>query len=282
MTALTAIRCRACGGTLRAIPGSVPACLFCGATELLPVAQPETVEDPVGAIPFAIDDAAARAAFTRFATSSWWYPSDLRAARLELRRLMLPAWAWTGALEVHWAGLIPSATRARKRPVAGRDVADFSQVLIPSSPALKLAELRALGAYDEAALIPFDPEAATDPFEVGTVTRSMSRTQAFAEMQHRFRAKLVSERSLVKANLSAVTPALDGRPVLVPVYIGAYRYGNGVYRVLVNGQSGVMTGTAPISGWKVALVCAAVAAAVVAVCVAAAVCMGVVGVASNL
>jgi hypothetical protein len=277
MTALNAIRCKACGGTVRAAPGKVPSCLFCGAgaASLEVVTPSESVEEPVGAIPFVVDEARAREAFSKFAGSSWWYPSDLRSSKLELKRLLLPAWAWNGTLEVHWAGLVPSATRAGKRPTAGRETVTFDQVLVPSSPALKLAELRALGRYDETALAPFSPESAADPYEVGTVTRSMSKTQAYAEMQARYRQRLINELGLVKANLSAVAPAMDGRPVLVPVYIGAYRYGNGVYRVLVNGQDGVLHGTAPTSVWKVLLVIALSIAALGALTLLILVCLGV-------
>lgn len=277
MTALSAIRCKSCGGTVRAAPGKVPTCLFCGAgaAQLEQVEPPESVEDPAGAIPFAVDEATARTAFVKFASSSWWYPSDLRAARLELKRLLLPAWAWNGTLEVHWAGLIPSATRAGKRPTSGAETVRFDQVLIPSSPALKVAELRELGSYDEGALGPFSPDAASDPYEVGTVTRSMSRTQAAAEMQARYRARLVKDHGLLRVNLSSVVPALDGRPVLVPVYIGAYRYGNGLYRVLVNGQDGHLVGTAPRSVWKMLLVAALIVAGIAAFAVVLLLCLGI-------
>ena len=50
----------------------------------------------------------------------------------------------------------------------------------------------------------------------------------------------------------------------MPVFIGAYRYGDQVYRVLVNGQSGTLQGSAPTSWWKVTFAVLAAAAAVAA------------------
>jgi len=40
-------------------------------------------------------------------------------------------------------------------------------------------------------------------------------------------------------------------PVLVPVWILAYEYRRRRYRFLINGQTGKIEGTAPVSPWKV-------------------------------
>ena len=45
--------------------------------------------------------------------------------------------------------------------------------------------------------------------------------------------------------LGAAIPAL-------PVWIAAYLYQNKTYRFIVNGQTGAVTGEAPLSWWKVA------------------------------
>jgi hypothetical protein len=48
-----------------------------------------------------------------------------------------------------------------------------------------------------------------------------------------------------------------GRPVLLPVWIGAYRRGDRLFRVVINGQTGAFSGTAPISLIKVFMAIAA-------------------------
>jgi hypothetical protein len=257
VTALAAICCRACGGTVRAVPGEpLPSCLFCGgaAADLVPVDPPEGIEPPVGAIPFAVGEDDARAAFARFATSSFWYPSDLRSASLGLRRLLLPAWAWSGAVETHWTGLVQAHTRSGKRPVAGSETARMAQVLVPASRTLRLAELTALGRYDEGALGPFDAEGADVPIELSELTRSAARSRAHDEMLVRHRDAIERRDDLVRIRASSVTDDLVGRPVLVPVWIGAYRYGERSYRILVNGQTGRLVGAAPFSWTKAAAV----------------------------
>lgn len=250
---LKAVRCDGCGGTIRAREGSLPACLFCGApaADLRPYDQPESIEDPVGAIPFAIQDAEAREAFVKFASSSFWYPSDLRSTRLELRRLLVPAWAWSGALETHWTGLKKARTASGKRPLAGSAQIRFEQVLVPASQTLTLSELRRLGAYDESALGPFHADANDDPWELSELTRSAARQKAQTEMEERHRRALEAEHELLSCKVASIAHELDGKPVLVPVFIGSYRYGDGLYRILVNGQTGQLVGEAPTSWWKV-------------------------------
>jgi hypothetical protein len=250
--------------------------LFCGASsrDLVPLESPEGIESPVGAVPFAIDDASARAAFATFAGSSFWYPNDLRRATLELHHLLVPAWAWTGDLESHWTGLVKAGTKSGKRPVAGAESRRFEQILVPASQSLTLVELAALGRFDEGEITAFDPDTVADPYEVSEVTRSAARTAAQAEMSRRHRVAIESAHALLSSKVSGVVLTLEGRPVLVPVFIGAYRYRDGLYRILVNGQTGVLHGTAPTSWWKVMLAVLAVIATVIAVGLGIAGCSG--------
>lgn len=278
---LRAVRCSGCGGTVRMVPGKrLPSCLFCGAdaSDLIPFEPPESVEPPEGAIPFVITDDQARASFRTFATSSFWYPSDLRSAKLELRHLLLPAWAWAGAVETHWTGLVSASTRSGKRPVAGHEDVFFEQILVPSSQSLRQAELGSLGGYDESALVPFDPEQTVEPYELSELTRSVARTRAQQEMERRHRVAIERANGLVKCRSSSVVTELQGRPVLVPVFIGAYRYGSRTFRVLVNGQSGQLVGDAPTSVWKVLGVILLVVAIIGGIALAIAVCGGGAGV----
>ena len=147
---------------------------------------------------------------------------------------------------------------------------------MPASASLTVSELGQLGTYDEDTLAPFDPDAATDPFELSEMTRSAARQAAQGEMEKRHREHIRSREDLLLVRSSSVVDDLSGRPVLVPVFIGAYRYGDGVYRVLVNGQSGRLIGKAPISWRKVLAAVLAVLAAIAALVMALSVCSGLV------
>lgn len=253
MSAIEAVSCTQCGGAVQASPGQpLPACLFCGApaSDLVAFDPPEGLEPPEGVIPFAISAAQAQEAFGGFARSSFWHPRDLREARPELRRLLLPAWHFRARLEAHWAGIEHAPTQSGKRPRSG--VSELrGEVLVPASATLTVAELSALGTFP-GALAPFEPSTADDPFEVSETTRSAARAQAQRLLEDRHRARIASSEGLASVHVASLVHEIEGRPVLVPVYVGTYRYREHPYRVLVNGASGAFHGEAPFA-WRKAV-----------------------------
>lgn len=247
-----ALQCVSCGGAIAHAAGErTPRCLFCGRAELVPMDVPETVEDPEAWIPFDVDQAAAVTAFRSWAGSRFWAPGSIRQARVELAQLFLPAWVWEGELETHWTGLVRAGTRSGKRPVTGQDRASLAGVLVPSSPALSGAELAAITPFSDGSERPVDGDLPA-PHEVGLLTRSVARSRGVNEMQATHAQQIRQQRDLVRIKTSSLVLAASGRPVLLPVWIGAYLHGDDSYRVVINGQTGAATGTAPISWFKVA------------------------------
>jgi hypothetical protein len=55
-------------------------------------------------------------------------------------------------------------------------------------------------------------------------------------------------------NAASVLSELSGRPVLLPVYVGAWRFKDQVYRVVINGQTGRLSGKAPFAWLKLFLI----------------------------
>ncbi len=260
-TALTALSCESCGGSIAMQVGrSEPACLFCGREGLVERPLPEGIEPPTAWSPFAVDEAGARAAFAEFASSSIWYPNDLGRAGLQLHPLFLPAWIWSATVETHWAALVRASTKSGKRPETGAETRGVDGVLVPASPALTAAELDAVAPFDGGDEQPFDPAALPGPFELGDLTRSVARRTAFARLGEVEDARLEAEIGAARLRTSRLFRDEAGRPVLLPVWIGAYRRGDRLFRVVVNGRSGRITGTAPISIGKVVAAIAVVVA----------------------
>ena len=259
---LQAIRCPDCGGGVMAKPSDMPRCVFCGndASKLIPFDPEREVEQPSEHLPFAVSEAAATETFQTFARSSFWYPSDLRSADLSLRAVLLPCWIWSGTVETHWTGLVGSNTRSGKRPVGGSEAVQCAQVVVPSSKTLTLAEMVALGPFDESNVQSFPPENQDIPYELGEVTRSAARSAAQEVMSMQHRQQLASRQSFHDLRTSSVCTSLEGRPGLVPVYIGVFRYNDVSYRFLVNGQTAAHYGKAPTSWLKVLACFAAVGA----------------------
>lgn len=249
--ALTAVKCRSCGGAVAFAAGTpAPRCLFCGTDALVETAVPEGVEPPEGFLPFRIDAAAADRAFRTFAASSIWYPGDLRRAKLALEPLLLPAWSWSGRVETHWAAIVRDrATRSDRRPVAGDEEHEARGVLVPASATLTRAELAAVGPFAPDTLRPLAE--ADAPYELGSLTRTAARRAGQDGLLALHTAALRERLSPVVLRTAAVFHDLEGGPLLLPVWIGAYRRGDRVYRIVVNGQSGRLVGHAPRSWLRI-------------------------------
>ncbi len=248
---LQTVRCESCAGAVAFPAGAAsPVCVFCGSSVLVNIAAPEGIEPPEGFLPFEVDLEGARTAFRTFASSSIWYPGDLRHARLKLHAVLVPAWRWSATLETCWAALIPDNTRSGKRPLTGTNRDALSGVLIPASQALTRRELDAISPFAASALEPIGDDL---PYETGSLTRTAAQRAGQDGLQAVHQRQIGQEISAKEIRTSVVFHDLQGGPLLLPVWIGAYRRGERVYRFVINGQSAKLVGEAPISWWRVAL-----------------------------
>lgn len=251
---LVTVQCRACGGAVRLEVGQrTPRCLFCGQAALEERPTSSAVEQPGTFIPFEVDDDGAKKAFLAFSRSSIWYPGDLRQARLDLNRILLPAWAWSATLETHYAALVRDlSTHSNKRPVTGVEQKRVPPVLIPSSRAITRHELAAVAPYNNRSEATFDPQAPAAPFEPAQLGRAAALGEAQIALAATHERDLMQRIGGERIRVSCLYQGLEGRPLLLPVYVGAYRYRDRLYRVVINGQSGKLTGTAPVSALRIA------------------------------
>lgn len=258
------LRCQACGGAVVWDAAQLgAACLFCGTVALELVIASEPVPTPEVVLPVAVSRAAAEQRFRTWATQSWFRPSALRTAEVGLYLLLLPAWRFHARLETHWAGLRPAATRSGKTPVAGVEQIEL-MTMVPASTGLSQAELASLQPFDESRARPWrgtvdlatgladsaDADVETI-WEPPALTKRGARSRAHRELADSHRRRLARERGLVGARVSAVIEDRDVRLMLVPIYIGTFRFRDRPWRFLVNGQTGEVVGKAPLDWRKV-------------------------------
>jgi hypothetical protein len=263
------LRCQACGGAVVWDAAQLgAACLFCGTVALELVIASEPVPIPEVVLPVAVARATAEQRFRAWATKSWFRPSALRTADVALHLLLLPAWRFHARLETHWAGLRPAATRSGKTPVAGVEQLELT-TMVPASTGLSQAELAALQPFDETQARPWRGavDLAVDPvvgsadagssgdietiWEPPALTKRGARSRAHRELADSHRRRIARERGLVSTRVSAVIEDRDVRLMLVPIYIGTFRFRDRPWRFLVNGQTGEVVGKAPLDWRKV-------------------------------
>lgn len=254
--------CKGCGASMNydAKARSLK-CPFCGSIDLVEESS-RGVLAPEFVVPFSFDRNRAEDLLRGWMGSSFWHPGDLRASAqlTELKPVFVPFWLFTTQVETHWTAdtsETPAGSRADWFPLYGQARRDYHDLWVPAGGGLDPGELFAI--------LPFDPTSAVAPDRVDlvdvTVAQfSISRRYARPLVQGRIEA-LEAEAVAAEVpgrsrnvHVNVLMHGASSRPALAPIYVMAYRYRDRVYRFVINGQTGVSTGTAPFSKAKAASV----------------------------
>jgi hypothetical protein len=268
------VRCGSCGAAVAwSAEARAPRCAYCGASARVET-QPDPVEQAEATLPFRVDEARAKDALGAWLRSRGFFrPSDLAsAAALEsLKAVWWPAWRVDASALVSWtADSDAGSGHADWAPHAGQASMDFEGLLVPATRGLSAHECSALAdAYDLAsgqAAAAGPAGALCEPFEF---SRSAGRSRIVAAVEHLARAGV--ERHEIpgvrrrNVHVVALLQGLAARRLSLPAWVLAYRYGGGLYRVVVHGQDPArVLGKAPLSWAKVLAVAGALLATLAA------------------
>jgi predicted RNA-binding Zn-ribbon protein involved in translation (DUF1610 family) len=253
--------CRGCGASMSydASAGSLR-CPFCGSEEL-DESQSSTALSPNRVMPFAVSHNDATARMTEWLGRGFWRPGNLseQAIIVTMTAVYVPYWVFEATTHTYWTAdtnHTPSGARGDWFPMSGEHHGDYQGVLVGASGALSPAET--------AAICPFDlgPGVSPDKIDLDDVTveqfsvpRKYARPLARQGLETMERDTCQDRYVPGRARNMKVNTRIEGlasEPVLLPIWIMAYRYNERVFRFLANGQTGKCTGTAPTSLKKIA------------------------------
>jgi hypothetical protein len=277
--------CQGCGASMSYdASAQTLRCPFCG-SEKLSEQKDVKVLRPKWVVPFAIDQQAALTNMRQWMGGSFWRPGDLaQAAQVtKLTQVYVPYWVFAARVYTYWTAdtsQTPPGARGDWFPLAGQNQGSYSGLLVGASSVLTPAETGALAPFDLTAAVPPEQvDLENIVYEQFRVQRKYARPLAQAgleDLERQLCHKYVPANCRnMKVNVRV--EGLTGEPVLLPIFVMAYRYKDQVHRFLVNGQTGKCTGTAPVSYRKIA----AVVGIVIAVVVGIVICMGIVGAVSG-
>jgi hypothetical protein len=260
-----AFHCRGCGASMSfdARQGAL-SCPFCGATEVEAEPSTEGVVYPERMIPYGLGREGAVERFREWLGVGFWRPGDLKeAAAIDgMRALFLPCWSFSGNTDTCWAADVGARTRSGWHPRSGSHVEAISGVLVPASHGLGPAELQQVDDFRFEGLIPtehrFLQGAVVEAFGL---TRKAARGRARAAFERVVSARITRKLRSGKVrnvHCNVLLADLSSEPILLPLWIFAYRYKGKPYRFVMNGQTGSATGKAPFSYFKLAALVAAV------------------------
>jgi hypothetical protein len=286
------VPCSRCGAVVTFVPPEVAGeCAFCGSQI---VAQPKAADPmvaPEGVLPFGIPADKARAAIKHWLSTRWFAPNALKTmSRQEsVGGVYLPFWTYDASTESDYTGQrgeyyyvtetytttnaqgqqvtqTRQVRHTRWYPVSGHVARDFDDVLIAATKGLPRNYLDALEPWDLEALRPYEPaflsgfKAQRYQVEVGEGF-AMAREVMERVIERDVRQDIGGDEQRV-GDVRTRYGDLTFKHLLLPVYLGAYRFNQKTYQVMVNARTGEVTGDRPYSWIKITLFVLMIAAIV--------------------
>ncbi len=259
-------KCNGCGASM-SYDASVQnlSCPFCGNQKMDSLSDQTTITAQ-WVIPFKTQQHQAHQILFRWLGSSFWRPNDLvRQAKVtQMRPVFVPYWSFAARTRTFWtadSSDVPWNAQGDWRPVTGEHQGQYEGVLIGASSVLTPAQTHALCPFNLAQAESSNHVDLTNwVVEQVKVQRKFARPQArlaIEELERNACQKYVPGRCR-NMNVNVRLSAVEGHPVLLPIWILAYQYKGQLHRFLINGQTGRTYGSAPFSWWKVTAVAAAI------------------------
>ena len=162
--------------------------------------------------------------------------------------------------------------KTRWKPAWGTRRDRYDDMLVCASRGLPEDLASKMTAFNTAALVSYDPSyLAGWKAEEYAIPLNDGWRQAVDQMESKQDQRCASDvPGDTKRYLNVTNRFYDEtfKHILLPIWISSYRYKGKVYRFLVNGQTGEVTGKAPLSTVKIALLILSIAAIIAAIILA--------------
>jgi len=271
--------CKSCGSvTMVDASRVVIDCPFCGSSQVNEEAYSKTIIKPEGIIPFVVDKNTAYQTFKEWIGNGWFRPNRLKnVTTLEkIHGVYVPFWTYDAMTESTWwaeAGYYYYETeyytdengntqsrqvqKIRWIPVSGNYDEFFDDVTVIGSKGISQARVQQIYPYDFTKLINYDPRILVG-WESELYGIDVHKGFEIAEriMDDYIRnacAKQIPGDTYRFLEVNTHKYNITYKHLLLPVWIAAYKYNNKVFQVIVNGQTGKISGEKPLSWTKIIL-----------------------------
>lgn len=271
---MKSINCKNCGGeTIYDDAETAACCPFCGSTNVMPVDNDEDVMAPGGVVPFEISQDKAAALFQTWIKKKWFVPNAAKksCAAKNFNGLYLPYWTYDTLTTSPYSARIGFEYKVKRgdgyeTKVNWRNCSGIYQEFIDdqvvyastktTDPNIKKVSdfnFSKLRAYDPQFVAGFGAERYTLGLDDGweeakKLIMNRLRSGIRSDIQKRYRPDRIEN-----INFSTAYDKVTFKYVLAPIWLANYKFNGKVFNLAVNGQTGKISGEAPVSPWKVAI-----------------------------
>ncbi|MCQ2531191.1 MAG: TFIIB-type zinc ribbon-containing protein [Saccharofermentans sp.] len=266
--------CQQCGGeTIYDEAETASCCPFCGSTSVMPVDDKEDVMAPGGVVPFEVNREKASGIFKNWIKKKWFVPNEAKKVceAKNFSGLYLPYWTYDSQTTSSYSAKLGFDKRVKRgdsyvtettwRTYTGIYEEFIDDMVVYASKKTTDPNIKAVSSFDFAKLRTYSPEfVAGFAAERYTLGLDDGWKEAKVKIQSQLKSNLGSKlRKQYRADkvgqifLSTNYDKITFKYVLAPIWIANFKFKDKSYNIAVNGQTGRISGQAPISPIKVAI-----------------------------
>ncbi len=276
------IECQNCQAVTVLVAGQLTAqCPFCSSSKVIQGDANQSALRPRFVIPFKLEEQACYPITDKWLGSSWMTPSKLRRmAKLgEFNGIYLPFWTFDARTNAQWKAEVgydetehyyqdgerKSRTVTKWRWESGSVSHFFDDLLITGTTHVSDGVLGVVNNFQLSELAAYEPGyLAGWQAQAYDITLEKAWDAGRGKMREHTR-QLCREDALSGSadhvrnmNMTLGFQDESWRYLLLPIYLAAYTFGEEVYQIVINGQTGSIGGSRPVDWTKVWLVVAAI------------------------
>jgi predicted RNA-binding Zn-ribbon protein involved in translation (DUF1610 family) len=248
-------RCDQCGASMSYdASAKTLRCPFCGSEKMTARLDARTLK-PTGVVPFVLSQTQAEGLLRQWLSQGFWKPGDAsqRSIINKVTQVYVPFWVFSADTETAWtadSSAVTAGARGTWRPMSGTRNGSYEGVLVGASGTLTPMEVQEIAPFDlSQSVAPESLDLDNVIVEEFRVTRRDARARAGAlvEQYEANQSQQSIPGSIRNLHINVRIQEMRSVPMLLPIWIMVYQYRNEPFRVLVNGQTGEVYGTAPFS-----------------------------------
>ncbi|MGE5123975.1 MAG: hypothetical protein ACM3H7_05615, partial [Acidobacteriaceae bacterium] len=261
---LAQVTCEQCGAVILQSPGQTAgSCPYCGSSRIIATSALLEMVDPELIGPCKVDQQAVESKIKSWLNKGLLAPDNLANQRtdLQLHLAYYPFWIFNGTLEIPWFCDVNEgmADAPDWKAHTGSHFEMFKDIIIPGLRRFSAVDLVGMGPFDLNELVDFSPDYLAG-YEALTYDLSLAdaslRAREIVVRKVRTSLPEMVEMGHQKRNFSTGAGKWSGltyKLALLPIYIGNYHFQGKPFRLLVNGQTGRVSGKKPVDNLKIAL-----------------------------
>jgi predicted RNA-binding Zn-ribbon protein involved in translation (DUF1610 family) len=248
-------RCDRCGASMSYDASAKSLrCPFCGSAKMTARPNARTLK-PSGVVPFRIASNQVESLLRQWLNQGFWKPGDAAQSSVisKVTQVYVPFWIFSVKTETAWtadSSAVTPGARGSWLPMSGTRNGNYDGITVGASGTLTPLEVQEIEPFDLSQAIPPEQINLENVIvEEFRVTRRDARAKAASIVEEYEAAESEQVIPGSTRNLKVNVRAQNMRsiPLLLPIWIMVYEYRKQPFRVLVNGQTGEVYGTAPFS-----------------------------------